>query len=111
MDRAVLLEHIRRTRFAPGDRQTALNDAARIADYLRAQGARRVIGIGSAFEEGRHFGSHSDVDLVVEGLPAVRYFAASAGAEALTRFPIDVIPLESAASLIVEIALQRGVEL
>ena len=38
MDRQIFLDHIRHTRFAPGDKAAAQRDARRIARYLVGQG-------------------------------------------------------------------------
>ena len=74
MDRSTLLNHIRATHFESGDRELALADAQRIAAYLVKEGARRVVGIGSAFEPSRPFTDRSDIDLVVEGIEPGRFF-------------------------------------
>ncbi len=96
MDRATLLNHIRVTHFESGDRQRALADARRIAEYLAEQGAERVVGIGSTFEPTRPFTDHSDIDLAVLGIEPRRFFSVSAGAAAMTDFRLDLTPLETA---------------
>ena len=53
MDRAGLLAHIRATHFESGDRDRAVADARRITRFLERSGARRVVGIGSAFDRTR----------------------------------------------------------
>lgn len=110
MDREVLLAHLRRTRFAPGDRARARRDAERIASYFKEYGAR-VIGIGSAFSSRKPFRRSSDIDLVVEGLPPERFYHACARAEDMTDFSLDVIPLESATPLLRKRVHEEGVEL
>ena len=111
MDRSVLRAYLRRTRFAPGDRDAARADASRIASFLRAEGATRVVGIGSAFVASRRFTRRSDIDLVVEGLPPQRFFAASAKAADMTGFKLDVTPLESATDYMRQSAADEGVDL
>ena len=111
MDRRVFLEHVRRTHFASGDRETALADARRIARFLRHRGAGRVVGIGSAFVPDRRFTSRSDIDLVVEGLPPERFVRASAQAADMTAFELDVIPVESATDYIRQAIRDEGVDL
>lgn len=111
MDREVLLAHLRRTRFAPGDRDQALADARAIAAHLKGQYGARVIGIGSAFLTDRPFRRTSDIDLVVEGLPAREFYRACAHVAAMTRFALDVIPLESATPPLRERVEQEGVAL
>lgn len=111
MDRSALLRHLRRTRFAPGDRAPALADAKRIARRLRERGARRVIGIGSLFEPERAFTSRSDIDLVVEGIEPSRFYAVSAQAAGLTDYRLDLTPLECATASLRRIADAHGVVL
>jgi predicted nucleotidyltransferase len=108
--REVLLAHLRKTRFAAGDRERARRDAERIASYLKGYGAR-VIGIGSAFSIRKPFRRSSDIDLVVEGLPPERFYHACSRAEEMTDFSLDVIPLESATPLLRERVRKEGVEL
>jgi predicted nucleotidyltransferase len=111
MDRGVFLAHIRRTRFAPGDRENAQADARRIADFLREQGASRVVGIGSAFAPNRRFTKRSDIDLVVEGLPPRRFFRALAEAADTTAFALDLTPAESATDYMRQAVDEEGVDL
>ena len=111
MDHGVFLDHIRRTRFAPGDRDTAQADAHRIAAFLRAEGATRVVGIGSAFDSNRRFTKRSDIDLAVEGLPPWRFFRASAKAADMTAFELDLTPVESATDYMRRAVDNEGVDL
>ncbi|MFH1569253.1 MAG: hypothetical protein ABIL09_14760 [Gemmatimonadota bacterium] len=111
MDRQLLLDHLQRTRFAPGDRDRAQAEARAIAAYLKLEYGARVIGIGSAFVADRPFRQTSDIDLVVEGLPAAEFFRASARATDLTGFALDLIPLESAPPLLRERVALEGVDL
>lgn len=111
MDRGVFLAHIRRTRFAAGDREYAQADARRIADFLRKQGASRVVGIGSAFAPNRRFTKRSDIDLVVEGLPPRRFFRALAEAADMTAFELDLTPAESATDYMRQAVDDEGVDL
>ena len=69
-----------------------------------------MIGIGSLFDPARPFLERSDIDLVVSGLPKGKYFAALSEAADLTRFHLDLIPLEDANDLLRERA-RRGVRL
>ena len=111
MDRETLLNHIRVTHFESGDRELALADARRIAAYLFEQGARRVVGIGSAFEPARPFTDRSDIDLVVEGIEPDRFFSVSAGAAAMTDFRLDLTALEVATTALRRVVSEDGVEL
>ncbi len=105
------LEYLSRRRNDPERRREALLDALSIASFLKKNYSVRVFGIGSLFEEGRSFSHRSDIDLVVKGLPDNRFFTISAEAEKLTRFKLDIIPYESANSLVLETLRDRGVEL
>ena len=111
MDRETLLNHIRVTHFESGDRELALADARRIASYLFEQGARRVVGIGSAYEPARPFTDRSDIDLVVEGIEPGRFFSVSAGAAAMTDFRLDLTALEVATTALRRAVSEDGVEL
>lgn len=111
MDRQVLLDHLRRTRFSSLGRERAQSDARRIAAFLRAEGARRVIGFGSAFALDRRFTRRSDLDLAVEGLPPRRYFGALAQAQDMTTFPLDLLSVETALDYMRESVQREGVPL
>ena len=111
MKRSDLFEHLRVTHFESGDRQLALADAGRIARFLRASGARRVVGIGSAFDLARPFTRRSDIDLVATGIDPGRFFAVSAQAQALTGLPLDLTPTESATPALMRVIDDQGVEL
>ena len=111
MDRGVLLAHLRRTHFAPGDRDRAIAETRAIADFLKREYGARVFGIGSLFESDRPFRVTSDIDLVVEALPPERFFEASAKAASMTDFELDIIPLEDAGDHIRRLVAEKGVEL
>ena len=111
MDREALLAHIRATHFESGDRNRAVADAHRIARFLTRNGARSVVGIGSAFDLDRPFSDQSDIDLVVEGLPARRFYAVSAQAAALTEFSLDLIAAEAATPTLLCVVNGHGTQL
>ena len=106
-----LLEHLAKTSRRPGDREQAREDARHIADHLRRRYGASVYGIGSAFDETRRFRQSSDIDLVVESLPAGSYFEALADIEEMSGFELNLIPLESAHEHIRELVERAGVEL
>ncbi|MFW6388093.1 MAG: nucleotidyltransferase family protein [bacterium] len=110
-ERSSLLAHLRKTRFSDAGRERALREARSVADYLKRTYGARVIGIGSAFARDRTFRSDSDIDLVVEGIPAEQFFAASARAADLTSFSLDLIPLESSTPRLRETMDTEGVPL
>ena len=73
--------------------EQARTDALRIAALLRERfGVRRVILFGSLVD--RRFAPGSDIDLAVEGLPRRDFFAALALADEVSRFRVDLKPLE-----------------
>ena len=111
MDRGEFLAHLRATRFESGDRERARSDGRRIARFLVGEGARRVIGVGSAFDARRSFTHRSDIDLVVEGIDAGEFYAISARAAAMTGFRLDLTPLEAATPALRRTAREEGVEL
>ncbi len=111
MKRQVLLDHLRATHFESGDRERAMSNARHIARFLRSNGARRVVGIGSAFDHSRPFTRRSDIDLVVEGIEPRTFYSVSARAAAMTKFDLDVTPLESATLALTRIVDEEGVEL
>lgn len=111
VSRSELLEHLRRTRFAPGDRERARRDAEGISAILRERYGAEVWGIGSLFDGLRPFRRDSDIDLVVRGIPKDMFFKALADAEGAAAFPVDLIPWEDANDLIRETVLERGVRL
>ena len=75
------IEYLEARRGDESAKRTALADAHRIAEYLIDQCEATVFGIGSLFESGRVFGPHSDIDLVVEGIPPERFFSITAAAQ------------------------------
>ena len=111
MDRAALLAHIRATHFESGDRDRAVADARRIARFLEQNGARGVVGIGSAFDLTRPFSHRSDIDLVVNGLPARRFFSVYAQAAAMTGYHLDLTAAETATPALLRTASEHGTRL
>lgn len=111
MDRSVLLAHLRRTHFAPGDRSRALADASAIARFFREEYGARVFGIGSLFDPDKPFRATSDIDLAVEAIPPDHFFEATGKAMFMTDFELDVIPLEDAHDYLRRIVAEKGVEL
>ncbi len=92
-------------------KRAAYADAQRIAQVLREKyGCSRVVGIGSTFNE-KEFTEHSDIDLVVFGLPKGKYFSISSEIGDLTIFEVDLIPAEDARPFTMQIVAEEGVEL
>ena len=104
-----LLEYLDRIQPAPGDRETALSDAHRIADYLKKTYGAEVYGIGSLFREDKQFTEKSDIDLVVKGLPLDSFFSILAVVDRMTKFPVDLTPYEAAKPFLRQIADEEGV--
>jgi hypothetical protein len=111
MDRSELLKHLNKTRFATGDRDSAIADAKRIAAFVKQTCRAEVIGVGSLFESPRPFTVNSDIDLVVKGIPADEFFRISAQVDGMSSFEVNLIPWESANELMIEIVESGGVKL
>ncbi|MEK6714151.1 MAG: nucleotidyltransferase domain-containing protein [Nitrospirota bacterium] len=78
----------------------ALDDASKIAGYLRDKhGCGEIYLIGSILDKER-FSEKSDIDFVVKGLPKERYFYILAEIRDITGFAVDIIPYEDANELI-----------
>ena len=88
--------------------EKALDDAAKIARYLRERyGCREICLIGSVLEKDR-FSEKSDIDMVVKGLPKDRYFYILAEIRDISDFAIDIIPYEDANELIRDTVKKKG---
>ena len=111
MERQVLLDHLRATHFESGNRGLAVADARQIAQFLRSNVANRVLGIGSAFDASRPFTERSDIDLVAEGIDPRKFYAVSAEAAAMTKFSLDLTPVELATANLRHLAHEEDVEL
>ncbi len=79
-----------------------------VRHLVERYGVRRVWLYGSLAEGGFH--EHSDIDLVVEGLPpGSAPFRAGAELDELARpFSVDLVPLEDARPTVRARVLQRG---
>jgi predicted nucleotidyltransferase len=100
-------EHRADTAIARSARATA-RKVARL--LVRRYGARRVVLCGSLARG--DFRRGSDIDLAVDGVPAERFFEASAAAaRAAGRFDVDVVPIESATPRYREWLADEGVVL
>jgi len=74
--------------------QQAWRDVDRIVRALRqGYGVRRVIVFGSLVKE--EFSAGSDIDLAVAGLAPEDFFSAYAEINRLSRFQVDLKPMES----------------
>jgi len=92
-------------------KREAFADARRLARVLREKyGCTRVVGIGSTFNE-KDFTEHSDIDLVVFGLPKGKYFAILSEISDLTPFEVDLIPAENARPFTRQLVEEERVEL
>ena len=89
----------------------ALDDASKIAGYLREKhGCREIYLIGSILDKER-FSEKSDIDFVVKGLPKDRYFYILAEIRDITDFAVDIIPYEDANELIRDTVEKEGKQL
>lgn len=74
--------------------QLARNDLKQIVQVLQENyGVQRIILFGSLAKD--RFTAESDIDLAVAGLAPADFFTAYAEANRLSRFPVDLKPLES----------------
>ncbi len=87
----------------------ATRDAAAIIDMIVARfGPTRIVQWGSLLAPER-FREYSDIDIAVEGVrEPERYFALLEAAEQLTRFPVDIVQLETLEPEYRELILERG---
>ena len=78
--------------------QTAQADAKAIMDMIvRDFSPRRIYQWGSLVRPGA-FKSYSDIDIAVEGvIDPERFFALLGQAQALTRFPLDIVQIDKIA--------------
>lgn len=81
-------------------KELALNDAKRIALYLKEKYNAKIWGIGSLFSQTDIFTDNSDIDLVVSNIPDKEYFSLLAKLDSFTDFSLDLIPYERANNLI-----------
>ncbi len=89
--------------------EEAWSAARAIAAALRRDfGATRVLVFGSLVRG--QFLPDSDIDLAVEGVAPADFFPALAQAGKLTRFPVDLKPLEDLESHFKARVLETGVE-
>lgn len=85
--------HARHERLSQQLAHQARADVTRIVALLRQQfGVRRIILFGSL--TGQRFAPGSDIDLAVEGLAKADLFTALAQVNALSRFHVDLKPLD-----------------
>jgi len=93
-------------------RQAAWSAAHRAAHLLREEfGATRVIAFGSLAHDA-WFGSHSDIDLAAEGIPAEAFWRAWCALDRLDpAMDFDLIAVESASDSLRDEILHQGVAL
>jgi uncharacterized protein len=93
-------------------RQVAWSIARRAANLLREEfGATQVIPFGSLAHEAR-FGSHSDIDLAAEGIPAEAFWRAWCALDRLEpAVDIDLVAIESAPAKLRDEIIRHGVAL
>ncbi len=87
-----LLKHLDHLNSRPGDIGKARQTAKRIADYLKLNYHAEVFGVGSLFLSGRDFTEKSDIDLVVKGLPAGKYFSILNSVNNMSDINVEIIP-------------------
>ena len=96
-----------------GDLDTLEERAVELVDLITGLSSTRSadMGVTGSILIRIHVPGISDIDLVVEGLPAREFYSASARAADMTGFALDIIPLESATPALRERMEEEGVEL
>lgn len=90
-------------------REVAFEEARAAARLLVEHfGADRVYLFGSLLFPGV-FRETSDIDLACEGVPPGQFIRASREAAKVTRFPLDLVPLEGCIASLREAILREGV--
>jgi predicted nucleotidyltransferase len=85
----------------------ARRDLTKAVEILKAYGAKRIFIFGSLCRPGR-FHPGSDIDLVVEGIPAQFFMRAAADLMMSIDWPIDLKPLEGLDDLIRDTIFKKG---
>lgn len=99
---------VRRTELALRLKE-ARDDFERIVDHVWQQyQPKRIYQWGSLIEDG-HFSERSDIDIAVEGIRgASDFLAILRDAQAMTRFPVDVVQIETIHPAYAESIRARG---
>jgi hypothetical protein len=89
--------------------QQARSDCARIVRHVAATYRPRRIWQWGSLVNGEHFTERSDIDLGLEGIDtAVAFFAVLRDAAGMTRFPLDIVQLETIHPEFAESIRSRG---
>jgi len=93
-------------------KSTAMERARKVALMLKEKyGVRRVILFGSLARD-RYLHRGTDIDLLVEGLKIEDLLRAGSDAWEITHpFDVDIIPMERAEKVMIDIALKEGIDL
>lgn len=97
MARQKLLDREQKTKRKNADlqRQAAFDASTIVALISRQYQPRRIYQWGSLLRPGA-FKPYSDIDIAIEGITdAERFFALLGDAQKLTRFPLDIVQLET----------------
>lgn len=106
-----LLKHLKNRGPAAGDEDQARNAAVKIANHLKTKYDATLYGVGSLFLPGRTFTKKSDIDLVVKGLPASKFFSIVNEVNEMTEYEVDLIPWEDANEYLRSQAEEEGRQL
>jgi predicted nucleotidyltransferase len=88
--------------------QVARQDAENIIQMIiQKYNPQQIIQWGSVLEP-KHFSEASDIDLAVVGLDSLSFMKLLADAEAMTRFPLDLIQFEQIHPSFQKIILMKG---
>ena len=91
--------------------EMAMNDAKKIAGFLKDNYRCGDIYLVGSLLDKESFSLNSDIDLVVKGMPKDKYFSILAEIRDITRFPVDIIPYEDANNLMRETVEKEGVRI
>ena len=91
-------------------RRTARQDAEKLASFLTAKGATKVVLFGSLARE-KDFTPDSDIDLATEGISWPAYWRILSTLQHMTSFKVDLVVLEDAGPDLRQRVLREGVEL
>lgn len=103
-----IVKHLDQLEPKAGDKEKALSDAYKIADFLKHNYQATVYGVGSLFLPGREFTEKSDIDLVTKGLPKGKFFSISVTVDKMSVFPVELIPWEDANDYLRRQAKEEG---
>jgi predicted nucleotidyltransferase len=87
----------------------ARRDLDRIVRHIAETYQPRRIYQWGSLVDGKHFSERSDIDIALEGITdAATFFSILADAESMTRFPVDIVQMETIHPAYAESIRARG---